>query len=282
MGNTQPYNAQPYSRDRTQEFQSIVETLKNSSSSWSSSPLPVQFEFDKRVSKISLGIRQTFQKLAKLAKVSKRRSVFDDTTREIQVLSEVIKQDITALNSDVLDLQRLCNTQNGSWNVSTAASRNYTEVIANLKNRLRNLTRDFIDLTMRTEKRKADETRRQLYRPHASTELTNPFVRQSPLATKSAASESPAPPPRVNGASSSSTQFPRKQTDEESQALLQQPRQQQLFASFFCGYFLGKRICLKRLRFYGTLLLNAVNITLISSHNNLKNLDKSLIHLSDI
>ncbi|XP_074309244.1 syntaxin-32-like [Silene latifolia] len=227
--------AQPYSRDRTQEFQSIWKTLKKSSSSLSSSssssPLRLQSEFNKRAYKISFKIHLTSQKLAKLAELAKRSSsVFDDPTREIQMLSEVIKQDITALNSDVLDLQRLCNTQNGSWNVSDDASSHSAAVVYICKNRLMTATKECEKvLNKRTEKLKADETRRQLYRPHASTEFTNPFARQPPLATKSAASEflAPPPPPWVNGASSSSTQFSSKQADGESQPLLQQQGQQQ-------------------------------------------------------
>jgi syntaxin 5 len=71
-------------RDRTQEFLSVAERLKKSfssannvasSSSGSStkadatrSAVAIQSEFNKRASKIGLGIHQTSQKLAKLAK----------------------------------------------------------------------------------------------------------------------------------------------------------------------------------------------------------------------
>ena len=74
--------AQSSYRDRTQEFLTVAERLKKSFSSQpnaqvgSSAPKPegprsavlVQSEFNKRASKIGLGIHQTSQKLAKLAK----------------------------------------------------------------------------------------------------------------------------------------------------------------------------------------------------------------------
>ncbi|KAA8523082.1 hypothetical protein F0562_009505 [Nyssa sinensis] len=99
-------------RDRTQEFQNVAEKLKQSLSSASNAPsssgskaegprsaVLIQSEFNKRASKIGFGIHQTSQKLSKLAKLAKRTSVFDDPTMEIQELTAVIKQDITALNS---------------------------------------------------------------------------------------------------------------------------------------------------------------------------------------
>ncbi|KAK9726034.1 hypothetical protein RND81_05G185800 [Saponaria officinalis] len=160
--------------------------------------------------------------------VAKRTSVFDDPTLEIQELTAVIKQDITALNSAVVDLQLLCNTQNESGNISSDTSSHSTTVVDNLKNRLMTATKEFKEvLTMRTENLKVHENRRQLFSSTASKEPANPFVRQRPLAAKSAASGSPDPPPWANGASSSSNLFPRKQADGESQPLLQQQGQQQ-------------------------------------------------------
>ncbi|KAJ8442370.1 hypothetical protein Cgig2_018626 [Carnegiea gigantea] len=230
-------------RDRTQEFQSIADRLKKSVQS-SSSPsssgagsqpngsrpvVSIQSEFNKRASKIGYGIHQTSQKLAKLAKLAKRTSVFDDPTLEIQELTAVIKQDITALNAAVVDLQLLCNTQNESGNISSDTTSHSTTVVDNLKNRLMTATKEFKEvLTMRTENLKVHESRRQLFSSTASKESTNPFVRQRPLAAKSASGGSPAPPPPwANGASSSSSLFPRKQADGESQPLLQQQSQQQ-------------------------------------------------------
>ncbi|KAF8018893.1 hypothetical protein BT93_H3706 [Corymbia citriodora subsp. variegata] len=243
--------AQSSFRDRTQEFQSIAERLKKSVSSGPGANGPsssskteeqrsgivLQSEFNRRASKIGFGIHQTSQKLGKLAKLAKRTSVFDDPTMEIQELTAVIKQDITALNSAVVDLQLLCNSRNDSV-VSSDTTSHSTTVVDDLKNRLMSATKEFKEvLTMRTENLKVHENRRQLFSSTASKETTNPFVRQRPLAARTAANASAAPPPPwANGSSSlssssssssSSPLFPRKQGDGESQPLLQQNQQQQ-------------------------------------------------------
>lgn len=80
--------------------------------------------------------------------------MFDDPTTEIQELTAVIKQDITALNAAVVDLQFLCNYQNESGNISSDTSTHSTTVVDNLKNRLMSATKEFKEvLTMRTEVR---------------------------------------------------------------------------------------------------------------------------------
>ncbi|KAK6273388.1 hypothetical protein POUND7_010471 [Theobroma cacao] len=224
------------------------------------SAVAVHSEFNKRASKIGFGIHQTSQKLANLAKrfrrcyevfqfdnavvwnessiplilgaqqdgVAKRTSVFDDPTAEIQELTSVIKQDITALNSAVVDLQLLCNSQNESGNISSDTTTHSTTVVDNLKNRLMSTTKEFKEvLTMRTENIKVHENRRQLFSSNASKDSTNPFIRQRPLATRSTSTSSSGPPPWANGPTSSSQLFPSKLADGDSQPLLQQQHQQQ-------------------------------------------------------
>ncbi|KAI7745749.1 hypothetical protein M8C21_026355 [Ambrosia artemisiifolia] len=232
-------------RDRTHEFSSITERLRKSLPSsnavagvntvnsvggvgGSRSSVAFQSEFNKRASKIGYGIHHTSQKLAKLAKLAKRTSVFDDPTTEIQELTAVIKQDITALNSAVVDLQLICNSQNESDNVSSDTTTHSTTVVDNLKNRLMSTTKEFKDvLTMRTENLKVHENRRQLFSATNSKETANPFVRQRPLANRSTASSSNSPPPWASDSSSSAPLFQRKQADTESQPLIQQQNQQQ-------------------------------------------------------
>ncbi|KAK6129704.1 hypothetical protein DH2020_036570 [Rehmannia glutinosa] len=202
-------------RDRTQEFLGIAERVKKSvssqngpSSSGSKSEEPprsamaMQSEFNQRASRIGFGIHQTSQKLAKLAKLAKRTSVFDDPTMEIQELTAVIKQDITALNSAVVDLQFLCSSRNESGQISTDTTTHSTTVVDDLKNRLMSTTKEFKEvLTKRTER---------------------------PLATKSAAGSSAAPPlPWTNERESPSQMHSKNQVDGESQPLLQQQQNQQ-------------------------------------------------------
>ncbi|XP_043698324.1 syntaxin-32-like isoform X2 [Telopea speciosissima] len=234
-------SAQSSYRDRTQEFITVVESLKRSFSSASNgqssssksevlrSVASIQSEFKKRASKIGYGIHQTSQKLSKLTKLAKRTSVFDDPTLEIQELTAVIKQDITALNSAVVDLQLVCNSRNENGNISADTTSHSTTVVDDLKNRLMSTTKEFKEvLTMRTENMKVHENRRQLFSSTASRDSTNPFVRQRPLASKPGASTSTTPPPPwANGSASSSQLFPRRSTDGDTQPLLQQQQHQQ-------------------------------------------------------
>ncbi|XP_049388701.1 syntaxin-32-like isoform X2 [Solanum stenotomum] len=230
-------------RDRTQEFQSIAERLKKSFSSVQNGPISsstssgsrseeqrttiaMQSEFNRRASKIGFGIHQTSQKLAKLAKLAKRTSDFDDPTTEIQELTAVIKQDIIALNSDVVDLQLHSNSRNESGNSDTIS--HSTTVVDGLKNRLMTATKEFKEvLTMRTENMKVHENRRQMFSSSTTREASNPFVRQRPLASRNTASTSASPPPWANDSASSSQLFPRKQGDGDTQPLLQDQQQQQ-------------------------------------------------------
>ncbi|GAU49512.1 hypothetical protein TSUD_306660 [Trifolium subterraneum] len=195
-------------RDRTNEFHSITETFKktlpesneptttSTTTSFSSSSrseqhqssIAIQSEFNRRASKIGYGIHQTSQKLSKLAKLAKRTSVFDDPTVEIQELTSIIKQDITALNSAVVDLQLVSNSRNDSTDTTSHS----TTVVDDLKTRLMTTTKEFKDvLTMRTE------------------DSANPFLRQRPLATRPATtgSTSNAPAPPWASESSSSSQL---------------------------------------------------------------------------
>lgn len=251
-------SAKPASfRDRTQEFQSVAEKLKkhfppsstsnvsisggfDGSSSSTAQPTqsaaPIQSEFKKKASRISLGIHQTSQKLSRLAKLAKRTSVFDDPTMEIQELTAVIKKDITALNSAAVELQLLSNSQN-EGSLSSDSTAHSTTVIDNLKNSLMSTTKEFKEvLTMRTENLKSHENRRQLFSAAASKESSNPFIRQRPLATRAAATAALSPPPWASGTDSASQS--RNQADGESQPLLQQQQnqQQQQVASLQDGY----------------------------------------------
>lgn len=121
--------------------------------------------------------------------------MFDDPAVEIQELTAVIKEDITALNAAISDLQALCNSHTESSSQSKQSSEHSLTVVDNLKNRLMNTTKEFKEvLTLRTENLKVHENRRQLFTANAPKEK-NPFVRQRPLAfnNKSDASTSATP-----------------------------------------------------------------------------------------
>ncbi|CAN7011932.1 syntaxin-32 [Brassica rapa] len=228
-------------RDRTNEFFGVVETLRRSIAPAANnvpygggrredprSAAVMQSEFNRRASVIGLAIHQTSQKLSKLAQLAKRSSVFDDPTREIGELTAVIKQEISGLNTALIDLQAVRNSHNDERNISRDTTTHSATVVDDLKNRLMDTTKEFKDvLTLRTENMKIHENRRQRFTNNPSKESTNPFVRQRPLASKPAPSQ-PAPLPWANSSSSSSSQLvPRRQGEAESSPLLQQSQQQQ-------------------------------------------------------
>ncbi|XP_017697839.1 syntaxin-32-like isoform X2 [Phoenix dactylifera] len=160
--------------------------------------------------------------------VAKRTSVFDDPTVEIHELTALIKQDINALNSAVIDLQLICNSQNESGNISSDTTNHSTTVVDNLKNRLMSTTKEFKEvLTMRTENLKVHENRRQLFSSSASKDSTNPFIRQRPLVSKAASDSSAPPAPWADSSSSSPQLFPRKKMNGDPSSSTQPLVQQQ-------------------------------------------------------
>ena len=108
-----------------------------------------------------MGIHSTSQKLAQLAKLAKRTSMFDDPTQQINELTAVIKQDITNMNNEIAELQML----NAAGNKQS--SEHSTSVVTNLKGRLMDTTKEFKDvLTLRTDSLKVHESRQAaMYSP---------------------------------------------------------------------------------------------------------------------
>eukprot|EP00850_Spirogloea_muscicola_P005953 SM000028S10047 [mRNA] locus=s28:87759:89162:- [translate_table: standard] len=137
-----------------------------------------QSEFNRRASRIGLSIHQTSQKLAKLAKLAKRTSMFDDPAVEIQELTAVIKQDITALNEAISQLQALSDSRTDSHARNKHSSEHSTTVVDNLKSRLMSTTKEFKDNL------KVHEGRRQLFSaapPVHDGHRPSPFARQRPV-----------------------------------------------------------------------------------------------------
>ncbi|CAI9295906.1 unnamed protein product [Lactuca saligna] len=184
-------------RDRTSEFRSLSDTLKKfgrisaanpdrsnqQNDPSTSSKLPVtpssyRSEFNKKASRIGLGIHETSKKISRLANLAKKSSIFDDPLKEIQELTALIKNDITTLNVAVSDLQTLQNMEIAEGDYSEDTVVHSTAVCDDLKNKLMGATKKFQDvLTTRTENIKAHENRRQIFSTSIARE--NP-LRQQP------------------------------------------------------------------------------------------------------
>lgn len=207
----------PY-RDRTAEFRSLSQTLKkiggtttavdqpNNSSASPKPPNPAssRSEFNKKASRIGLGTHETSQKITRLAKLAKRSSMFDDPIVEIQELTALIKDDITALNMALSDLQTLQNLEIAEGNYSQDRVVHSTTVCDDLKGKLMGATKELQDvLTTRTENIKAHENRKQIFsanalrdspfRQHAQP-VTEPPPWSSPVNVSESSQPSALPP----------------------------------------------------------------------------------------
>lgn len=205
-------------RDRTSEFHAIADFLRKSqvlgeptidsvnrgaaelhgqtgTATHEPSRAACQSDFSKRASQISFSIHQTSQLLANLKKLAKRTSMFENPAVEIQQLTSVIKQDITALSAAISDLQVLGATQNERVKSSKHSAEHLTMIMDTLKNRLMTMTKDFKDiLTFHTENLKVHENRRQIFSASSLKDKANPFARQQPLSTPDpGASANPIP-----------------------------------------------------------------------------------------
>ncbi|KAL2940637.1 Syntaxin-31 [Bienertia sinuspersici] len=202
-------------RDRTAEFRSLSETLKkiggisavdftvNQSSPIvqsreQTSSSSSRSEFNKKASRIGLGIHEANRKIARLSQTAKKSSMFNDPTVEIQELTALIKDDIKALNVAFADLQNLQNIELAkSYSDDKATHAN--AICDDIKNRLMAATKQFQEvLTARTQNIKAHETRKQLFSANASRD--NPFQHHVKPVTE--------PPPWLNSSNVSASAQP--------------------------------------------------------------------------
>lgn len=149
-------------RDRTSEFRLLSETMKKiggpvqpenpPSTSRGGESSYSRSEFNRKASRIGLGIHETSQKIARLAQLARKSSMFNDPAVEIQELTVLIKNEITALNSALFDLQTVQNTDMADGGYSQDTIVHSTAVCDDLKSKLMGATKHLQDvLTARTE-----------------------------------------------------------------------------------------------------------------------------------
>ncbi|KAG4964713.1 hypothetical protein AAZX31_14G058600 [Glycine max] len=189
-------------RDRTSEFRLLLETLKKIGSPVQPENAPStshgesysRSEFNRKASRIGLGIHETSQKIARLTQLARKSSMFNDPAVEIQELTVLIKNEITALNSALFDLQTVQNTDMADGGYSQDTIVHSTAVCDDLKSKLMGATKHLQDvLTARTENIKAHENRKQIFSKNASRE--NPLQHQPKPTTE--------PPPWSNSSNAS-------------------------------------------------------------------------------
>jgi len=122
-------------------------------------------------------IHQASMKVQELRKMAKKKDIFNDKTADIQVLTMNVKEDIQNLNSKIEALERTV-TGTGPNKAHQAHSSN---MVATLKTRLLEVTKDFKDaLEDRTKTMASQDERRRMYTAKDSSQ-SNPFAqRQRP------------------------------------------------------------------------------------------------------
>eukprot|EP00249_Psilotum_nudum_P018486 c26831_g1_i1 orf=275-1327(-) len=160
----------------------------------------IHSDFNKKASKIGIGLHDVSQKVSRLAKLAKKSSMFDDPAVEIQELTALIKEDLTVMNAGISELQSLCDDPNEALSCSKHSTEHFSTVVDNLKGRLMQETKEFKEvLTTRTESLKVHESRRQLFSSAPSRDRGNPFSQHRGLNSGNVATSNGALPPWANG-----------------------------------------------------------------------------------
>jgi len=160
--------------DRTVEFNTVAETIRSKQSNTKpvkKTLIQQKSQFTQAASKIGKEIYDTSEKLAKLTKLAKTRSLFDDPAVEIEELTFIIKQNIQNLNKEIAALRD--SSRAGTVNKQNSAHSD--TIVTYLNTKLASTTKDFKDiLQVRTENLKTQQERRQRFTGSSITGLSTP------------------------------------------------------------------------------------------------------------
>jgi len=165
--------------DRTVEFNTAAETIRskqNNAKPVKRTLIQQKSQFTQAASKIGKEIYDTSEKLAKLTKLAKTRSLFDDPAVEIEELTFIIKQNIQNLNKEIAALREYSKA--GTVNKQNSAHSD--TIVTYLNTKLASTTKDFKDiLQVRTENLKTQQERRQRFTGSSINGLSTPTRTQS-------------------------------------------------------------------------------------------------------
>lgn len=153
-------------RDRTAEFNSVVRSLQSYHAVQTprTRPAAKTSQVLQEARRIGYDINCTYAKLEKLTELAKMRSgsSFGDPASHIQELTQVIKQDIGKLNSDIGELQQRLREQTYSENKHSRS--HSSTVVVSLQSQLADMSKDFKSvLELRTESLKQQKQRREQF-----------------------------------------------------------------------------------------------------------------------
>ncbi|SCV71401.1 BQ2448_2989 [Microbotryum intermedium] len=178
-------------KDRTNEFRSCVESAAvRVSGNGSDVRRPLlkngarddkkgqRSEFARMAAKIGKDIQGTTFKLEKLAQcksMAKRKTLFDDRPVEISELTFIIKQDIAALNQQILQLQQFTKNTLNAAGTSKQISEHNNNVVMMLQSKLADTSIGFKDvLEIRTQNMKASRDRTEQFMYTGNNTLAGP------------------------------------------------------------------------------------------------------------
>jgi len=179
-------------KDTTTEFNAIAESIKTKNvKSGLKKPKKTQEknQFSSLAAQIGLEIAGTSEKLEKLTKLAKKRSLFEDHTSEIQDLTADINQDIKSINTQIASLQKISDSIKERTRNQQVENHADT-IVKSLKTKLQRATKGFSDvLEIRTENLKAQQKEREHFTgtalsPNFAKRTESPLYRspQSPIA----------------------------------------------------------------------------------------------------
>lgn len=172
----QAQRRQNTSKSSSQKRSLLTEQQKAAANGDAQGQKPRRSDFARKAAEIGRGISATMGKLEKLAQLAKRRTLFDDRPVEINELTFVIKQDLSALNQNIGDLQALTRVQNPKADQESEHNKN---VVYLLQGKLTDVSVNFKDvLEARTKNIQASRSRTENFVSSVS-QHTQPTLQQS-------------------------------------------------------------------------------------------------------
>lgn len=157
---------------------------------------PRRSEFARKAAEIGRGIGGTMEKLEKLAQLAKRKTLFDDRPVEINELTFIIKQDLSALNYQISQLQTLSRSLHQSKPGVDQEGEHNKNVVFMLQGKLTDVSANFKDvLEVRTKNIQASRSRTENFVSSVSSHVNAPpAANSSPLYNTPTNRGSPLPP----------------------------------------------------------------------------------------
>ena len=155
--------------DRTLEYHQIVASRRmGAPPSYKARPPVQKSEFAAAASTIGADIARTAGKLGKLTQLAQSKSLFEDPMAEINELTHIIKQDITALNGKLTGLQGAMADATRPAGKQRAS--HSTSVVEALKTRLLEATKEFQEvLHTRSHNQQVMQKRREEFSAAAAS-----------------------------------------------------------------------------------------------------------------